>query len=81
VSRLSRSAEVTSTAPEYASDLADLLRLAPEARAVLWLVEVEDHTYATAGAVLGITEEAARTRAARARQQLRLHLLKEEKEQ
>ena len=80
VSRLSRSADVTLTTPEYASDLADLLRLAPEARAVLWLVEVEDHTYATAGAVLGITAEAARTRAARARQQLRLHLLKEEKE-
>jgi len=81
VARLSRAADVEATTPSYASDLADLLRLAPEARAVLWLVEVEDCTYAAAGAVLGITEEAARTRAARARQQLRLHLLKEEKEQ
>ena len=81
VSRLARSADVEATTPSYASDLADLLRLAPDARAVLWLVEVEDHTYASAAAVLGITEEAARTRAARARQQLRLHLLKEEKEQ
>lgn len=81
VTRLSRSSDDESRPPEYASDLADLMQVAPEARAVLWLVEVEDNTYAAAAAVLGITEEAARTRAARARRQLRLHIEQDEKEQ
>jgi len=60
--------------PEYASDLTDLLRLPAEARALLYLVEVEDRTYADAAAVLGITEEAARARAARARKRLRMEI-------
>jgi RNA polymerase sigma-70 factor, ECF subfamily len=63
--------------PEYSSDLADLMRLSPEARAVLYLVVVEGESYAEAGAVLGISEEAARARAARARRRLRLDLEEE----
>ena len=59
---------------EYDSDLADLLRVPPESRAVLYLVEVEGHPYAEAATLLGITEEAARARAARARRALRLDL-------
>jgi RNA polymerase sigma-70 factor (ECF subfamily) len=59
---------------EYGSDLADLLRLAPDARAVLFLVEVEGRPYAEVATLLGITEEAARARASRARRQLRLDL-------
>jgi len=59
---------------EYDSDLSDLLRVPPEARAVLYLVEVEGRPYAEAAALLGITEEAARARAARARKRLRMDL-------
>ena len=59
---------------EYDSDLADLLRVPPESRAVLYLVEVEGQPYAEVATLLGITEEAARARAARARRALRLDL-------
>ena len=38
------------------------------------MVEVEGHSYAEASSVLGISEEAARTRAARARRRLRADL-------
>jgi RNA polymerase sigma-70 factor (ECF subfamily) len=61
-------------APVYTSDLADLLALPPQARALLYLVEVEGCSYAEAGAVLGISAEAARARAMRARRQLRAEL-------
>jgi RNA polymerase sigma-70 factor, ECF subfamily len=57
--------------PQYASDMADLLRLDPDARALLFMVEVEGHSYADAASVRGITEEAARARAVRARRRLR----------
>lgn len=57
--------------PTYASDLADLLRLAPITRALLWLVEVEGCEYGEAAAQLGISNEAARQRASRARRELR----------
>ena len=56
----------------YASDLEELLQLAPDARALLFMVEVEGHSYAEAAVVLGISEDAARTRASRARRQLRV---------
>lgn len=62
------------TEAEYASDLADLQRLDPLARAVLFLVEVEGWTYAAVGGQLGITEEAARARASRARRRLRVQM-------
>ena len=57
--------------PAYPSDLNDLLRLEPDARALLYMIEVEGHSYAVAAGVLGITEEAARARAVRARRRLR----------
>jgi RNA polymerase sigma factor (sigma-70 family) len=75
MSRMGRSDDVS--VPEYSSDLSDLLRIDPRTRAVLYLVEVEDHSYAEAGALLGLTEEAARTRAARARRRLRAEILDE----
>ncbi|HZN13050.1 MAG TPA: sigma-70 family RNA polymerase sigma factor [Acidimicrobiales bacterium] len=59
---------------EYDSDLADLLRVPPEGRAVLYLVDIEGRPYAEAATLLGISEEAARARAARARRRLRLDL-------
>lgn len=55
----------------YPSDLADLMRLPPETRAVLYLVEVEGCSFAEVGSVLGLTTEAARARASRARHALR----------
>ncbi len=60
--------------PEYGTDLEDLLALEPDARALLFMVEVEGHSYAEAAAVLGINEQAARARAARARRRLRADL-------
>jgi RNA polymerase sigma-70 factor (ECF subfamily) len=72
--RLARADDGDDSTPNYASDLADLLRLPPETRAVLYLVEVEGASYAEAAAALGTTEEAARARAARGRQRLRLDL-------
>jgi DNA-directed RNA polymerase specialized sigma24 family protein len=44
---------------------------------VLYLVEVEDLSYAEVSALLEITEEAARARASRARRRLRLELTEE----
>ncbi len=64
-------------APAYPSDLADLLALPVDARAVLYLTAVEGYTYAEVAEVLGCTEAAARQRASRARRRLR-HLLAEE---
>jgi RNA polymerase sigma-70 factor, ECF subfamily len=58
----------------YPSDVADLLHLPVEARAVLWMVEIEGASYAEAAAALGCTEEAARTRATRARRKLRAEI-------
>lgn len=62
------------SAPEYASDLADLMRLPPQTRALLYLVEVDGCSYAEAAAALDLTEEAARARASRARRRLRMDL-------
>lgn len=72
MARVGRSED--STLAEYATDLADLLRVAPETRALLFMVAVEGRSYGEAADVLGISEETARTRAARARRQLRLDL-------
>lgn len=69
VSRLGAGDEAVEA--EYGSDLAELRRLSVEDRALLFLVVVEDKPYAEAAELLGITEEAARARASRARKQLR----------
>jgi RNA polymerase sigma-70 factor (ECF subfamily) len=58
-------------------DVAELLALAPDVRAVLWLAEVEGWSYAEIGRMIGCTEAAARTRAARGRRRLRLELAQE----
>jgi RNA polymerase sigma-70 factor (ECF subfamily) len=65
---------------EYPSDLADLERLGSRSRAVLYLTEVEGWTFAQVAELLGGTEEAARTRASRARRVLRIDLKAEESE-
>jgi RNA polymerase sigma-70 factor (ECF subfamily) len=67
--------QVQESAPAQSfADAADLLRLAPEVRAVLWLAEVEGWAYAEIGRLVGCTEEAARARASRGRRQLRHEL-------
>jgi RNA polymerase sigma-70 factor, ECF subfamily len=68
--------DVAAVTPTYV-DVADLFHLPPDLRAVLWLAEVESWTYAEIGSLLGCTEDAARTRASRARRRLRGHLTEE----
>lgn len=75
---VARLAPVDGVAPVYASDVADLLHLSPEARALLWLVEVEGCDYGEAAAQLGISSAAARQRAARARRALRVAIEEDE---
>jgi DNA-directed RNA polymerase specialized sigma24 family protein len=64
------------TSPSYV-DAADLLRLEPEVRAVLWLAEVEGWSYGEIGTMLACSEGAARMRAARGRRLLRAQLEEE----
>jgi RNA polymerase sigma-70 factor (ECF subfamily) len=54
--------------------LAELLRLPPSARAVLYLAEVEGYRYDEIAQMLGCTATTARKRASRARRHLRLAL-------
>jgi RNA polymerase sigma-70 factor (ECF subfamily) len=63
---------------EYPSDVADLMRLPADTRAVLWLVDVEGRTFDEAAELLGCSVEAARTRASRARRWLRRAISEEE---
>lgn len=65
------------TIPEYPSDLHDLLRLRPAARAVFYLREVEGRTHGEIAAMLGKTEGAVRSIASRAQRQLRSELTEE----
>lgn len=68
---LRRSWRPAETIDTYPSDLADLMRLPAETRAVLYLVEVEGCSFAEVASTLGLTPEAARARASRARRALR----------
>lgn len=59
---------------DYPSDLADLWALAPRARAVLYLSEVERVPHAEIATSLGITESQSRKLASTARRRLREHI-------
>jgi len=61
----------------YPSDVQDLLSLAPQARAVVFMREVEGRTYAEIAAAVGCREATARATAARARRRLRELLSRE----
>jgi RNA polymerase sigma factor (sigma-70 family) len=74
-SRVAQRDEITQPVP---SDLADLERLAPVDRAVMWLVFVEGHTHREAAGLLGISEQASRSRASRSRLQLKHSIRSEE---
>ena len=62
------------TADAYPSDLTDLMRVPPRARAVLFLTVLEDRSFADAAAVVGCTEAAARQLSSRALRALRKEL-------
>lgn len=55
---------------DYPSDLADLMRLPPRSRAVLYLSAVEGLSFAEIADVVGCTEGSARMAASRARRRL-----------
>jgi RNA polymerase sigma-70 factor (ECF subfamily) len=57
--------------PSYPADIEAILDLPPKQRAILYLVEVEDVPYAEAAEQLGMTTQAARTLANRARKRAR----------
>jgi RNA polymerase sigma factor (sigma-70 family) len=65
------------TIDRYPSDLADLLRLAPRARAILYLTVIERCQYNAAATVIGCSESAARAIASRALRELRRQLVDE----
>ena len=60
--------------PSYPAHIEAILDLPPRQRAILYLVEVEDVPYAEAAEQLGMTTEAARTMANRARKRARTAL-------
>jgi RNA polymerase sigma factor (sigma-70 family) len=61
----------------YPSDLDDLMRTAPKARAVLFLTIVESWTYREAAEIVGCSEAAARQLASRAMRELRVEVREE----
>lgn len=63
--------------PSYPSDVAELLRLTPRARAVLYLVSVEGRSFAEVAEVLDCSETSARAAASRGRRKLRSVLSEE----
>lgn len=66
--------DATSTVDAYPSDLAELGRLSPGDRAVLYLTAVEGRSYAEVGRLLGCSEATARKRGSRARHRLYVEL-------
>jgi RNA polymerase sigma factor (sigma-70 family) len=76
-SALSRANPDVGSSDEYPSDVSVLMRLAPAARAVVFLREIEGRSYAEVAEVMGCRESTARATAAKARRALR-DLLSEE---
>lgn len=71
VGKLGRPDSITADDPP---DLQILERLSVPSRTVVYLVDVEGYSFAEAGALMGCSELAARSRASRARRQLRTYL-------
>jgi DNA-directed RNA polymerase specialized sigma24 family protein len=69
--------QIAAPATSFPSDLEDLLRLAPQTRALLFLTIVEGHTHAEAAAIVGCSESAARARSSRGLRKLRAELIEE----
>lgn len=64
---------------DFPSDVSELMALPAQARAVLYMRELEGRSYAEVGEILGCTEKAARNAASRGRKRLRRTLAKEER--
>lgn len=75
--RLTRQNAASAALDSYPSDLADLMRVDPRTRAILYLTIVEGEPYRTAAAIVGCSETAARTLASRALHALNLALVGE----
>jgi RNA polymerase sigma factor (sigma-70 family) len=75
--RLSSTVDREGKSPDYPSDMAELERLTPMARAVLFLAEVEGYRFAEIARMLGCSEQSARKRASRARRHLKTELIAE----
>src|SRR5262245_24281635 len=71
---LARSTEVADSPDAYPSDLADLMRLDPSVRVLLFMVEVEGLQIAEAARSVGMSSSAARVALMRARRRLRSEL-------
>ncbi|TML84602.1 MAG: hypothetical protein E6G06_22490 [Actinobacteria bacterium] len=67
-------ASVAAPPPSYPSDLAELLRLPAEVRAVLYLADVEGYSFPEIAATLRCSPAVARARASRGRRRLRSEL-------
>lgn len=64
--------------PQYPSDLDELERLTPKARAVLYLHDVDGYRFSEIAELLGANEASLRRTASRARRSLRKAILEEE---
>jgi DNA-directed RNA polymerase specialized sigma24 family protein len=69
--RLRRELPAGDVVDVYPSDLDDLMRTSPRARAVLFLTVIDNHTYREAADIVGCSEVAARQEASRALRVLR----------
>lgn len=74
---LARVAEPEGADQAYPSDLSDLDRLSPHARAVLYLHEIESFSYGEIASLLDARESSLRRTASRARRTLRTALVEE----
>lgn len=72
-----RHVAITETVASTFVDVAELLRLPADVRAVLWLAEVEGWSHAEISRLLGCSEQASRARASRGLRRLRLALAEE----
>jgi RNA polymerase sigma factor (sigma-70 family) len=72
--RLQRHGAPDDVVDVYPSDLDDLMRTPPRARAVLFMTIVENYSYREAGEAVGCSEAAARQLASRALRALRAEL-------
>lgn len=61
----------------FPSDVSELMNLPAQARAVLYMHEIEGRSYAEVAEILGCTEKAARNAASRGRKRLHKTLAKE----
>ncbi|MFZ0625848.1 MAG: sigma factor-like helix-turn-helix DNA-binding protein, partial [Acidimicrobiia bacterium] len=75
---LGRLGRAEASVDEYPSDLAELSRLAPDDRAILYLHDVEQFTFEEVADLLDTTAGRARMRASRARRKLEKALRQEE---